>query len=195
MIEDQVEHELITDPRELEWRIFYSIVVAGKSAKFANDVVARWQTSYVLNQESLFDAMRELHQLGYLRTSFEDVRTGNYGKLTSAMSELIYSNIDLRTCSPEDLETIKGIGPKTSRFFILWTRPEAPYAALDVHILRWLGERHVGVPRTTPQSKTRYRALETLFLQEAERRGLTPRQLDWKIWSEGSTAANIVPTG
>lgn len=178
---------------ELEFKIFYSIIVAGKSAKFANGVVERWYSLFLRKGELLFEAMRRFEREGSLKDSFVEARTGNYNKVFSAMSDLIHRKIDLESCSPEDLEQVKGIGPKTSRFFILWTRPQARYAALDVHLLRWLGERHRGVPRTTPQSKTRYRALETLFLQEAEKRGVTPRQLDSEIWEAGSTAANIVP--
>jgi thermostable 8-oxoguanine DNA glycosylase len=93
--------------------------------------------------------------------------------------------INLQTCSPTELETIHGIGPKTARFFIIWTRPDARVAALDVHVLRWLKTLGYDAPSQTPSGK-RYVELEIAFLAEADRRRVTPHILDQQIWSTGS---------
>jgi thermostable 8-oxoguanine DNA glycosylase len=79
---------------------------------------------------------------------------------------------------------IHGIGPKTSRFFILWTRPHERYAALDVHILRWLRGLGHNAPRSTPNGR-KYGELEKIFLSEADKRGLSPGELDAQVWEAG----------
>jgi len=184
--------ERIEDISELEARLLYSVIVAGKNAKFANDVVRRWLGDNTLSCETPFETIRHLDESGALEDSFRLARTGNYGKVTAAARGMATADLDLMNCTPQDLEKIKGIGPKTSRFFIIWTRPDAEYAALDVHVLRWLGRRGYDVPKSTPQSSKRYAELETAFLKEAAACGKTPRELDFEIWDAGSQGVNVV---
>lgn len=167
---------------ELQYRLIYSLVVAGKSAGFAENVMR----SFPFKEQSPFDAVRKWTRAGQLGATLRACRTGNYGKLEAALRALLDSGLDLATCSPEELETIHGIGPKTSRFFILWTRPAYRCAALDVHILRWLRGQGYDAPRNTPPASKRYQELEAAFLAEADKRGVTPRELDWQIWEASS---------
>jgi 3-methyladenine DNA glycosylase/8-oxoguanine DNA glycosylase len=169
--------------QELQLRLLYAIIVAGKSAKFAEQAMARLFAG--LGDGLPFDRIRAWAADGSLDTKLRGARVGNYGKISKAFDALANAGIDLRTCGPAELEAIHGIGPKTARFFIIWTRPDARVAALDVHILRWLGQQGHKAPRQTPQGK-RYAELETVFLEEADRRGMTPHQLDAAIWSAGS---------
>jgi thermostable 8-oxoguanine DNA glycosylase len=110
------------------------------------------------------------------------------------LQQLAEAGLNLQTCEPADLEKIHGIGPKTARFWILWTRPDARYAALDVHILRWMRERGHKAPKQTPSAPKTYARLEKAFLAEADKRGLTPRELDFKIWQASASAANVAAT-
>ncbi len=171
---------------ELEARLLYAVIVAGKSAKFADQATARLWT-YCQEGESPFDLIRRLAKSHTLLSVLRECRTGNYGKINRCFKELAggWMDLNLRHCEPADLEKIHGIGPKTSRFFILWTRPEARYAALDVHILRWLRAQGYPAPRSTPVGK-QYEQLEKAFLAEADSRGKTPRELDYEIWSAAS---------
>lgn len=132
-----------------------------------------------------FDLVKSWIKQGTLLKKLKEVRSGNYNKISRALTELMEKDFNLSTCSVEDLESIHGIGPKTARFFILWTRPDANYAALDVHVLRWLREKGYDVPRSTP-SGPKYKRIEKIFLTEAKTLGLTPRQLDEMIWVAGS---------
>lgn len=168
------------DNEELEARLIYSIIVAGKSAKFAEGVMQRlglWQDP--------FQIIRSWIEKGLLCEELRAARSGNYGKIAQALREIAVSSIDLRTCTPEQLEKVHGIGPKTSRFFILWTRPNERYATLDVHVLRWLRGLGYDAPKATPTGE-KYRKLEQAFLKEADNRNLTPRELDSQIWETGS---------
>ena len=168
---------------ELKWRLIYALIVAGKSARFANEAVARLR--------ALVPADRDpLRFLAERPETFRAARTGKYDLLAKAVEDLRGVRIDFRRCAPDLLETIRGIGPKTSRFFIAWTRPDARVAVLDRHVLRWLRARGHDVPEETPPPR-RYAEIERTFLEEADRRGKTPRELDLEIWSEAATAPNI----
>jgi 3-methyladenine DNA glycosylase/8-oxoguanine DNA glycosylase len=169
--------------QELQLRLLYAIIVAGKSAKFAEQAMARLFAG--LGGGLPFDWIRAWVADGSLDAKLHEARVGNYGKAAKAFSEVAVAGIDLRTCGPAELETIHGIGPKTARFFIIWTRPDARVAALDVHVLRWLKTLGYDAPPQTPSGK-RYAELESAFLTEADRRGVTPHILDQQIWSTGS---------
>lgn len=183
------DHPTITDASELQRRLLVAIIVAGKNADFA----------YRATDALLADCPVAVTPFIYLRGIYvrggvvglqrlcERSRTGNYGKMVRAIATLVASKLDLTRCTPADLEQVPGIGPKTSRFFILWTRPRYRCAALDVHVLRWLRAQGHDAPKSTPQSRKVYARLEAAFLAEADKRGLGPRELDHQIWA----AANI----
>lgn len=173
---------------ELQYRICYAIVVAGKSADFARKALTRLFPAEF--NETPFETIKAFIDTGHLCVHLESARTGNYKKIERAFVELATSNIDLRTCSVEQLEAIHGIGPKTARFFILWTRPGVRYAALDVHILRWLRAQGYDAPRSTPSGR-KYVLLEKVFLKEADARGLTPGELDAQIWEAATVSRNL----
>lgn len=178
-----------TDPaaslnqHELEARLIYSAIVAGKSARFCEKVMSRFAAHWQKRTPLAF--IRILVDEGNLEWVLRDIRAGNYTKLARCFRELSAARLNLRTCTPEQLEAVHGIGPKTSRFFILWTRPGEKFAALDVHVLRWLRKLGYDAPAATP-SGTKYRELELAFLREAEKRGKTARELDAEIWAAGS---------
>lgn len=166
--------------------MLFAITVAGKSASHAEGAIKRLFGSIPFPMEMIetWIGMEDLDK--HLR----EARTGNYTKIAKAFSQLapLVNNgeLDLRTCSAEDLEKIFGIGPKTSRFFITWTRPDARHAVLDVHILRWMKKRGHDVPTATPPSKKKYAEIEETFLKIADDLGTTPRELDAAIWAAGS---------
>lgn len=173
---------------ELQFKLIYSMVVAGKSAKFAEGVMSRLCPHGLMALP--FNWFRQVVDKGHtIESLLRDSRSGNYGKLTKGIIELIAAKIDLAKCTPEQLETIHGIGPKTSRFFILWTRKGAVHAALDTHVLKWL--RFIGhdAPKSTPSGKE-YVRLEKIVILEAKRRKMTPRELDAAIWDYCSKTEN-----
>ena len=90
------------------------------------------------------------------------------------------ANLLLRNATIEELESIKGIGPKTSRFFRMCHDPDAKHAALDTHILKWLRAQGIDCPKSTPTGK-KYLELEQKFLSLVPD-GLTPAEFDLQIW-------------
>lgn len=185
--------EIEASPYEREARLIYSIIVAGKSADFADKA-----TKAFLDELHKFDGKRgKKKRLPFFICRWMNVpsieecarraRTGNYSKLAKACYELGEKQFDLVTCQPHHLETIHGIGPKTSRFFIMWIRPLESYAALDVHVLRWMAALgYPNVPKATPQNWKEYSRLERAFIAEAHKRHITPRALDIQIWEAGA---------
>ena len=183
-------------------KLLYSIIVAGKSANFTDAAVRKFidalstRLGDPIPTPLPFDMCHQLDTAA-IQTCAMVARTGNYTKLVKAIQgvvEALLRGLDLKTCKPEDLEEIHGIGPKTSRFFIMWCRPEEEYAALDVHVLRYLKAAGVPrVPKLTPSAGKEYTRLEKLFIQMAHDRGMTPRQLDVQVWEAGAGRTQATP--
>ena len=173
---------------DLEYRLLYAPVVAGKSAGFAEQALDRLLdpvlTFAAAPRCSPFEIIRHMIRWRMLRQCLEDARTGSYGRLERCLPALV--ELDPATCTIEDLEAVHGIGPKSARFFVLWTRPAERCAALDVHVLRWLRAQGYAAPRSTPSNPKRYADLEAAFLSEADQRGMTARELDAEIWTAGN---------
>jgi thermostable 8-oxoguanine DNA glycosylase len=92
-------------------------------------------------------------------------------------------DINLATCTPQELEAITGIGEKTSRFFILHTRKNARVAAIDTHMLKYLRAVGVGdVPDKSPKGAT-YLRLEKQFIELADKSGMSIADFDLMIWN------------
>lgn len=173
---------------EIQARLVYAIIVAGKSAKFAEGVIRRlFYGSDELPFEAITRWVKQGRALEILRTA----RSGCYQKIWKSFVDIAAldrpDTLDLKTCTPAQLQKIHGVGPKTARFFIIWIRPEERFAALDVHVLRWMrANGYPHAPKATPQSPKLYAELEKAFIAEADKRGVTVRELDAKIWMDGS---------
>ena len=115
------------------------------------------------------------------------VKAGQYNSLVQAIMETILAirqDADfLRKATVSDLEKIKGVGPKTARFFVLHTRPKSSVAVLDTHILNYLNaSMDLKVPRATPGDPKKYVELEEAFLLQADFEGVDPAAFDLAIW-------------
>lgn len=110
-------------------------------------------------------------------------RFGNTTVKSAGLEGLVNCGFDLRTCTPQQLETLSGFGMKTSRFFILHTRRNARVACLDTHILEWLSYYTAHDVKKSP-SKNKYLKLEKVFLGIADAMGVSPAELDLKIWNK-----------
>lgn len=160
-----------TDKELIELAIF-CICVAGKSAKTIAPRIDR-----LCNEYKVFNTPYLAHQL-------KGLGVGCYRQKANTVRDLLNSNISLRHCEVEDLESIKGIGPKTARFFINSSRPNTNFAVLDTHILKFLRDKGYDVPKSTPSGK-RYLELEQLFLSLVPD-GQTVAEFDLEIWKKYS---------
>lgn len=171
------------DPAEAEYRLLYSVVVAGKSAKFARAAMQRFFAD--AGETWPFAWIRELDAAGKLDEHMRKSRMGCYERLVKSFREIANAKPDLMRATPEELEMLHGIGPKTARFAIMWVRPKERFAALDTHVLKWLRFLGHKASKSTP-SGAEYARLERIMLDEADRRGMAPRMLDAMIWEHAS---------
>ena len=120
--------------------------------------------------------------------------TGQYNRISNCLKECTEKFLDpigkgtnLKVVSVEELERIHGIGPKTARFFVVHSQQNAQHAVLDTHIMKYMGSKYGHYFKTrlgaiTPSNPCIYKLIETLFLGEAAKQGMSPAELDLFIW-------------
>ena len=176
---------------ELEELILFWVCAAGKNGRTAarclENLMETVEGHYWGPMKAIFMAAYKFNLPFLLR----DHGIGCYMSKARSMLELAVAvgshKLDLRTCSADDLEKIHGIGMKTSRCFIIHSRPGARYAGLDTHILKHLRAAGVeNVPKSTPSSKKEYQRLEKEVLRLADKAGLSPADFDLRIWNKYS---------
>lgn len=188
---DNVTNYSLTDA-ELQEFFLFSIAVAGGNAKqtskaletLLNIVPDGCVDNYYCRLP--FHRISAMIKKGVFRKNVIKARIGKRERFMKGCQESLThcfsGTVDLRHSKPDALMLIHGVGLKTSRFFCLHTRKDAQCAALDTHILKWLGKQGHRVPKTTPASRSEYARLEEAFLQQANQRGLKPADLDIIIW-------------
>lgn len=110
---------------------------------------------------------------------------GCYNNKSKSMLALAHSGIDLSSCSVEELEAIKGIGPKTARCFLMHSRRGVRHAGLDTHVLKYMRSLGFEVPKSTPTGR-RYAEIERAFLGLADASGMSVAEFDLQIWRDYS---------
>jgi len=174
------------DTDRLQRFLFFSVAVAGKQAEAVKkkvDLLAgHLRTHYA--QEAFMGNLSAALDHSQFINRLKEVRFGQYTKMLNFSQAFMAWPVDLTTATVADLRKYPGVGPKTARFFILYTRPGERLAVLDTHILAWMKEQGVaGVPKSTPQSESVYTKFERIFLDMCDKRKKTPHQLDDEIWN------------
>jgi thermostable 8-oxoguanine DNA glycosylase len=167
---------------ELEEFLLLCIFVAGKSSKTQSKKLELFLEKLNL-ENGIFNALGKL-SIEEIKDKLIEVKAGQYNRLCGCLFILSRKQFDLNTCSCEDLESVPGIGMKTSRFFVTYSRPETNYAILDTHILAWLRNYYPQAPKATPSNKKEYTKYEQFFISECQRKNLKPHELDLQIWKE-----------
>ena len=192
MIAKLINPKKITDfnrtKADLELFAIFAVCVAGKKAQQTADKVNNHfrDTQTPTKQLTPFETIKSLVNIKVFGAYLQMAKMGQYKRIYRALRDLAESDIDLKTCSVEDLEAIHGIGPKTSRFIVMHSRPNQRLATLDTHILRWMRDQGIETPKATPQSKKLYKELEQKFLTLCDKCAILPSQLDLKIWKQYS---------
>jgi 3-methyladenine DNA glycosylase/8-oxoguanine DNA glycosylase len=120
----------------LEEHILFWVCAAGKNGKTAakclDNLLNAWRpfSSLYVKNPSPFRIIRDIDLSGDELISGlpEQLRIhgiGCYNNKAKTFYALANSNINLHTCSLDDLEAIHGIGPKTARCFLMHSRKGA----------------------------------------------------------------------
>ena len=169
---------------ELEEFMLFCIAVAGKNATITSMLLRdMWEVNKTL-WPSPFEYVKAHRNPRNLADIMRQVGFGCYNVKAASWWEMACSGVNLRTVSIEELESFYGIGPKTSRFFVLHTRDNVRCACLDTHVLKFLRDCGHKTPKSTPSSKKQYRFLEGLFLEECDKRGVDPKEFDLEVWTK-----------
>ena len=172
---------------QLEMFWLFCIAVAGKNSDTTSKLLS---LMFYARQDSPFDYLRDLGQTG-IHNMLVVNRSGQYRRISKAFTQSL--DLDLRTCTLEDLLSIYGVGPKTARFFLLHSREDCQHAVLDTHILKWMKDHGIdNAPDTTPQNKKTYIEYENMFylLVQHYFPGLSLAQADLLIWTQQSGRLN-----
>jgi endonuclease III len=174
---------------QLEEHAIFWLLVAGKTAKHISRSLDNMLQEIDPNRPyKPFEAIRS-YQLSLPRL-LKSHGIGCYNLKSHGIRTLVRSDLNLKTCTVEELERIPCIGPKTARCFIVHSRENARYACLDTHVLKYLREKGFEAPTSTPTGR-KYRELESIFLKLADESKMTPAQFDLKIWNSYSKSGLV----
>lgn len=176
---------------QLEETILFMCCVAGKNAR----VTASRLDNFLKNgHEMLYGSFDHYSPFKMLRDLYfligeKDVALllkkhgiGCYNYRARTFKELIESKIDLESCTIKELEEIFGIKEKTSRYFVLHTRPNSRCAVLDTHVKKFMVSRGIEFPSHQPRGR-KYMELENKFVEMADDSGMSVADFDLKIWN------------
>lgn len=176
---------------ELQAFIMFCIAVAGKNAdntlRGVNSLMRGWAVRY--GEGMPYDWVRKADADDRLAADIKQAGLGCFNYRAAYFRSLLEVNPDLRTATTDELEQVKGVSHKTSRFFILFTRPNVDnIAVLDVHILRFMkSQGFEGVPDTPPSSTKVYKEWERWFIElwNNKFRDAWPTlaEFDYAVWS------------
>ncbi len=178
-----------------EW-LLYGICVAGKKSEIETVKLDKFLQgcSNKGSATTPFNLIRKL-----LKTSsviFKDGLMEELSKNKIAPYKQRYNSfVDAVTLLPDnlsevtidDLQKVRGISTKTSRFFLTHSREDYDEPVIDTHILRFLrDEGHDDVPESTPQNPKVYAKVAKYFSDIAKARKQSITELDLQIWTEYS---------
>ena len=93
---------------------------------------------------------------------------------------------DLSEVTIDDLQKVRGISTKTSRFFLTHSREDFDEPVLDTHILRFLKDEGHDVPDSTPQNPNVYAKIAKIFSSIAQAQKKSVTDLDLEVWTKYS---------
>ena len=186
-------------PAELQEWLLYCICVAGKKS----EIETRKLDGFLRDEEyGLFERPFDLiylllhyddhlwngYTLGRLMQQLQKHRIAPYQQRYNSFSDVVRLLPDnLSHVTRNELEAVRGIGPKTSRFFLTHSREDFNEPILDTHILRWLKEKGNDVPSVTPQNPAKYARIAEVFKLYAWSMNKTVADLDLEVWNKYST--------
>jgi hypothetical protein len=190
---DNVVNFQRSDEELLEFA-FFCICVQGKDShqqakkleQFKQNTLQKSFIGFFNYLKSLEPSLGKPLVIALLESYLRNCKMGKYKQTASAMWDIffIHMEIGLQNVSLETLESIKYVGQKTARFFLVNTRENQPYAVLDTHLLKFLRDCGENTPKNTP-TKKKYLDLEQKYRSIIMGMGVFPSpEQDLIIWKE-----------
>ena len=170
--------------RQLEEFISFWILVAGKTAHVtAPRLENMLRAGRIVGHKTPFALWRSFRNFRQLRKFLKEHGIGDYNKKAKALIGIANSDLDLKTCTLEDLD-LYGMGQKTRRCFLIHSRPNQRLAGLDTQILKCLRLEYgyTDAPTKTPASDKQYRYWEEIVVDIFTREGRTAAEFDLDKW-------------
>ena len=192
-----IDPKKVTDYNRNEWQLqewlLYCVCVAGKKSEIESPKVRKFclDPRFGFNLKP-FDLIRKL--LGVSSVE-EDGLMQHLKKYKIAPYKQRYNSFvgavrllpdNLSEVTIDDLQEVRGISTKTSRFFLTHSREDFDEPVLDAHILRFLKEEGYRVPISTPQNPTEYARVANIFRRIANYEGKSVTDLDLEVWTQYS---------
>ena len=192
---DEITNYNRTD-RELEEFMVFAICAAGKNANTTATILNRIFLDFEL--QGKMPVFHLSKRAANLANYFRIQGIGCYNSRAKTIRQLHrciqHDSNFLKIATVGELENVHGIGPKTARFFIMHSRPNQRVAALDTHILKELKAEGYSVPKATPPAGKRYNELEQLFIQLADKSGMSVADYDLAVWKKWRKKEFVVAT-
>ena len=192
-----IDPKKVTDYNRNEWQLqewlLYCVCVAGKKSEIESPKVRQFcldprfgfnLTPFKLIRKLLkissceADGLKQ-HLCKYKIAPYQQ----RYNSFVDAV-ELLPDNLSEVTI--DELQEVRGISTKTSRFFLTHSRADFDEPVLDTHILRFLQEEGYRVPTSTPQNPTEYARVANIFRRIARHEGKSVTDLDLEVWTQYS---------
>ena len=175
-----------------EW-LLYCIMVAGKKSEIETQKLAKFLRDGRMGFNlSPFVMIRKLMGIS---SCAEDGLMQQLKKYKIAPYTMRYNSFvdavnllpdDLSEVTIDDLQQVRGISTKTSRFFLTHSREDFDEPVLDTHILRYLSDLGYDVPKSTPQNPTVYAKVSAIFKRLANFEGKSVTDFDLEVWKQYS---------
>jgi thermostable 8-oxoguanine DNA glycosylase len=191
---------------ELEETLLFAICVAGKNARTTAVALERfldWGHRKVSTdlEWSPGESWKPFAMLRLLFAATDEAEVadamkrcglGCYNQRCKSFLQACCCDLDLRRCSPQDIETIYGVAEKTSRFFILHSREGADVVPIDTHWLKYLRTYGYTTASRVPKGK-RYLELESKVRGLIRLTGRTTADFDLALWNSYSSGEIAAP--
>ena len=193
-----IDPKKVTDYNRNEWQLqeflIYCVCVAGKKSEIESPKVRKFCMDARFGHGlTPFELIRKLLSVSSveedgLMQHLKKYKIAPYQQRYNSFKDIVtLLDGDLREVTIDQLQEVRGISTKTSRFFLTHSREDFDEPVLDTHILRFLSDfGYKDVPKSTPQNPKAYERLSRLFRSIASFEGKSVTDFDLEVWTKYS---------
>ena len=193
-----IDPKKVTDYNRNEWQLqeflIYCVCVAGKKSEIESPKVRKFCMDARFGHGlTPFELIRKLLSVSSveedgLMQHLKKYKIAPYQQRYNSFKDIVtLVDTDLRKVTIDQLQEVRGISTKTSRFFLTHSREDFDEPVLDTHILRFLSDfGYNDVPKSTPQNPKVYERLSRLFRSIARFEGKSVTDFDLEVWTKYS---------